>query len=155
TARLFAAPLGTRVAGEQDVAPFPMPSVRALAPRFRGPSLFYLSSRGGGDGLWNRTGERVAEIWEGADGALRRPAAISSDGSRVAIVTRKGGKRRLTIMGADGTDVKAIADGLDVQGTVDWSPAGDTLVAGGSDKDGPGLFRVPADGGTAVRLTKG
>ena len=39
---------------DRDVQPYPVPTERALAPRFAGTSLFYLSlsTRGTGDGLW-------------------------------------------------------------------------------------------------------
>ena len=37
-------PLLGRLAEESDVRPFSLPAVRALAPRFRGTALFYLSA---------------------------------------------------------------------------------------------------------------
>ena len=46
-AGLWTVPILDRVAEERDVKPFTVPNVRALAPRFGGSSLFYLSSRGG------------------------------------------------------------------------------------------------------------
>ncbi len=47
SASLWTVPLLGRLAEERDVRPFPLPAVRALAPRFRGTALFYLSARGG------------------------------------------------------------------------------------------------------------
>ena len=59
------------------MTPFSVSSVRAYAPRFGGASLFYLSSRGGGDGLWRYENGQATEIWRGTDGALFEPPAVS------------------------------------------------------------------------------
>ena len=50
---------------------------RALAPRFSGTSLFYLSlsTRGIGDGLWRIQNGQTFEVRKGADGVLSEPAA--------------------------------------------------------------------------------
>jgi hypothetical protein len=68
-AGLWTVPILDRVAEEHDVKPFTVPTVRALAPRFGGSSLFYLSSLGTGDGLWRLRDGQATEIWKGADGA--------------------------------------------------------------------------------------
>jgi hypothetical protein len=47
-----------------------VPTVRALAPRFAGAVLYYLSSFGTSDGLWRYRDGQAFEIWRGADGAL-------------------------------------------------------------------------------------
>ena len=52
SASLWSVSILDRPAEEHDVKPFPLPSVNAMAPRFGAASLFYLSSRGAGDGLW-------------------------------------------------------------------------------------------------------
>ena len=73
-AGLWTVPILDRIAEERDVKPFTVPNVRALAPRFAGSSLFYLSSFGAGDGLWRLRDGQATEIWKGADGACwRRP----------------------------------------------------------------------------------
>ena len=59
------------------------------APRFRGTSMFYLSARGTGDGLWRLQDGQTTEIWKGSDGALREPPAVSPDGSRVVIMVER------------------------------------------------------------------
>jgi len=154
-AGLWSVPILDRIAQEQDVKPFTVPTVRALAPRFGGASLFYLSSLGTGDGLWRLREGQASEIWKGADGAVLETPAVSPDGSRVAIVLRRSGKRQLHVLSSDGAEVQPIAEGIDVQGTSCWSPDGMWIVTGGSSATGPGLFKIPLEGGLPVRLVAG
>ena len=154
-AGLWSVPILNRLAEEHDVKPFTVPTVRALAPRFGGASLFYLSSLGTGDGLWRLRDGQVTEIWRGADGALLETPAVSPDGGRVAIVLRRSGKRQMHMLSADGAELRPIAEGIDVQGASCWSPDGRWIVTGGSSASGPGLFKIPLEGGSPVRLAAG
>ncbi|MGB0008162.1 MAG: protein kinase [Candidatus Sulfotelmatobacter sp.] len=154
-AGLWTVPILDRVAEERDVKPFPVPNQRALAPRFGGSSLFYLSSLGAGDGLWRLRDGQATEIWKGADGALFETPAVSPDGSRVAIVLRRSGKRQMHVLSSDGAELQPIAEGIVAQGTSCWSPDGKWIVTGGSDATGPGLFKIPLEGGSPVRLVSG
>jgi Tol biopolymer transport system component len=154
-AGLWTVPILDRVAEEQDVKPFTVPTERALAPRFGGSSLFYLSSLGTGDGLWRLRDGQATEIWKGADGALRETPAVSPDGGRVAIVLRRNGKRQLDVLSSDGAELQPIAQGMVPQGSSCWSPDGKWIVTGGSDGTGPGLFKIPLEGGSPVRLAAG
>jgi Tol biopolymer transport system component len=155
SANLVRVPLLDRLAGDSDAEPYPLPTARALAPRFGGKSLFYLSSRGIDDGLWRVQDGQASEIRPGAYGALSEPPAVSPDGLRVAVVLRKGEQQHLAIMAADGTDSRTLAESIATQGSADWSPDGKWIVAGGSDAQGPALFKVPVDGGVPVRLVGG
>ena len=154
-ANLWSIPIGDRVAEERDVQPFSVPTVRALMPRFGEAALFYLSSRGMGDGLWRLQDGKAQEVWNGADGALLEPPAVALDGRRVAFVLRRNGRLRLQTETADGTDAKVMAENLDVHGAACWSPDRKWLTIGGTDAQGPGLFRIPVDGGPPVRLANG
>jgi Tol biopolymer transport system component len=155
SANLWSVPLLGRVAGDTDVEPFSVPTARALGPRFRGTSMFYLSARGTGDGLWRVLDGQATEIWKGSDGALREPPAVSPDGSRAVVMIRKAGKGQLVLVTADGSESKTLADSIDAQGAADWAPDGSAIVTGGSDGQGLGLFRIPIGGGPPVRLVKG
>jgi Tol biopolymer transport system component len=159
---LWRVPLLDRSAGDHDVQPYllPVPTGRALAPRFGGSSLFYLSARGTSDGLWKVEGGQASEIRSEADVALYEPPAVSPDGSRVVVVVRHEGKRHLSIMSADGTNAQPFAPTIEVQGasgqgTADWSPDGAWIVTGGRDAQGPGLFKIPVGSGAPVRLVAG
>ena len=163
TANLWSVPILDRRAEEKDVKPFSVSSVRAYAPRFGGASLFYLSSRGGGDGLWRYENGQATEIWRGTDGALFEPPAVSSSVSpsdsigapRVAVILRKQGRRTLNTLASDGSDVRPLAQAIDVTSAASWSPDGNWIVAGGVDGTGPGLFKIPVEGGDPQRLANG
>ncbi|MEP7310263.1 MAG: protein kinase [Acidobacteriota bacterium] len=160
SASLWRVPLLDRQAEDRDAHPYPLPTARALAPRFRGASLFYLSAVGTGDGLWRAQDGQASEVQRGADEPLSEPPAISPDGSRVAIVVRHDGKRHLQIVSVDGRSSRTLAAALEIQGaagqgTADWSPDGAWIVTGGRDAQGPGLFKVHVDSGVPVRLVAG
>jgi serine/threonine protein kinase/Tol biopolymer transport system component len=159
TANLWSFPILDRPGEETDVKPFTVPSMRAYAPRFGGASLFYLSSRGGGDGLWRYENGQATEIWRGTDGAIFEPPAVfpsdSSGGTRLAVILRKQGRRTLNTLAADGSDVRPLAPAIDVSSAASWSPDGKWIVAGGADGRGPGLFKIPIEGGEPQRLVDG
>jgi Tol biopolymer transport system component len=154
-AGLWTVPILDRIAEERDVRPFPVPNVRALAPRFGGSSLFYLSSLGAGDGLWRLRNGETSEIWKGSDGALFETPAVSPDGGRVAIVLRRQGKGQLNVLSADGAELQPLEEGIDAKGSSCWSPDAKWIVTGGSDATGLGLFKIPLGGGSPVRLVSG
>jgi Tol biopolymer transport system component len=163
SASLWRVPLLDRPADDHDAQHYllPVPTGRALAPRFGGNALFYLSARGTGDGLWKVQDEQASEVRSEADVALYEPPAVSPDGSRVVVVVRHEGKRHLSIMSADGTNAQPLAPNIEVlgasgQGTADWSPDGTWIVTGGRDAQGPGLFKIPVDSSSApLRLVAG
>ena len=155
TASLWSVPILDHPAGEDDVRPLSLPTVRALAPRFGGMSLFYLSSSGAGDGLWRFQGGQAMEIWKGAEGALFEPPAVSPDGNRAAVVLRKLGRLTLHLLTADGAQLQSFAESIDVRGAASWSPDGKWIVTGGSDAAGAGLFNIPLDGSAPIRLLTG
>jgi len=152
---LWSVPITDRIVEERDVQPFPLPTVRALTPRFAAGSLFYLSSRDGADGLWTYRDGHVQEIWNGSEGALQFAPAVSVDGSSVAFALRRAGKLQMHVIAADGTGLHPLSSEVDVRGTASWSPDGKWIVTAGSDRDGAGLFKLPAAGGSPVRIATG
>lgn len=168
SASLWRVPLAARPIDDRDVQPYPVSTVRALAPRFArataprfaGASLFYLATGGLGDSLWHFREGQASEVVRGADMPLFEPAAVSPDAQQIVVVVRRGGSRRLAIMSADGTNVRALAPSIAIQGSAgraaaDWSPDGAWVVAGGLDADGPALFKIPANGGDPARILTG
>jgi Tol biopolymer transport system component len=152
---LWSVPILDRVVSEQDAMPVALPTARALAPRFGGGTMFYLSSRAGNDGLWSYRNGQASEIWKGTDGALLSPPAISADGQMAAIALRRENKVQWHVIAADGTGLRAVGTEVDARGTASWSPDGQWVVTGGSDPTGQGLFKIPANGGVPVRLVSG
>jgi Tol biopolymer transport system component len=71
------------------------------------------------------------------------------------VILRRDGKRRLHVLSADGGDRQSLAESIDIDGSVCWSPDGKWIVAGGIDDRGPGLFKIPRDNGAPVRLITG
>jgi Tol biopolymer transport system component len=159
-ATLWRLPLVERPVDERDVQPYAVSTVRALAPRFAGASLFYLATGGVGDSLWHVSEGQTSEVVRGVDMPLSEPAAVSPDGQHIVVVVRRAGLRRLVIMSADGTNVRTLAPSIEIQGTAgqaaaDWSPDGSWIVAGGLDAKGPALFKIPANGGDPIRIVTG
>jgi len=152
---LWSVPIGPQIAAEREVSPYSLPTVRALTPRFGKGTLFYLSSRDGADGLWNYRDGQALEIWKGSDGALRLPPAVSADGSNIAIALLRNGRWQMHVIAADGTRLRALSADVDVRGSASWSPDGRWLAVAGSDRDGAGLFKLPAEGGAPARIATG
>ena len=156
SAGLWSVPiLADGVAEEADVKPFPLRTAQSSAPRFGADTLFYLSSLGAGDGVWRFDNGQSTEIWKGVDGSVLAPPDASRDGQRVALVLRRDGKLRLHVLAAEGGEIRALADSIDVRGGASWSPDGNWLVVRGIEEGRPGLFKVPVDGGKPIRLTTG
>src|SRR5262249_19817057 len=114
TSNLWTVPILDRPTREVDLKAYPVTTVRGLAPRFGATWLFYLSTRGTGDGLWRFRDGEATEVWKGANRALFEPPAVSRDGLRVSVVVRQRGKRHLAIMSPDGTNARTLAASLDI-----------------------------------------
>jgi Tol biopolymer transport system component len=156
SASLWSVPLLDRISGEGDVTAYSAAGLRSSAPRFVGTTLFYLAPSRAGDGLWKRQGDGPpAEVWKGSDGALLEAPSVSSSGDRVAVVIRKQARLHITIVRTDGADHRTLAEGIDVRGTSAWSPDSEWIVTGGSDAQGPGLFKIKVADGAYDRLRTG
>jgi Tol biopolymer transport system component len=154
TASLWSVPILDRIADAGDIKRYARSPSRALAPRFEATSLLYLSSSGSGDGLWRVQGENPVEIWKSSDGVLSDPVAVASDG-RIAVTLRTRGRAHVVLLSPDGAVRRSVSDAIDVRGTTSWSPDGKWIATAGRDSQGPGLFKIPTDGGAPVRLAHG
>jgi Tol biopolymer transport system component len=163
TPGLWAVPIPDRgrLARDSEVQPYPVPKAQLpWAPRF-GPdkagdgSLFFLSSSGSGDGLWRYHRETLTKVWNASDGALFEPAVLSRDGEQIAIKLRRNGRPVWQIGSPGGAHPQLVGESLEIDGGAAFSPDGRMLLAGGKDTTGPGLFRIPLDGGHPSRMISG
>ena len=155
-AELWSVPILDHAATERDAQLLAgLPTTRALAPRFGGSSLFFLSSRGSGDGLWRLRDGKVAEIWRGSETALLEPAAVSPEGDSVALLLRGDDGWHLNVLSADGASLRVLSENVDARGAAGWSPDGRWIVTGGSAGGVQGLFKIPVDAGAPERIADG
>jgi Tol biopolymer transport system component len=154
SASLWSIPIGPQLRSEADVMPVQVASVNAASPRYGGESLFYLSSSGQ-SGLWRHRDKQAVEIWRGGNGLFGDPPAVSPDTRQVAFPVLRNRKRILHLLSADGAELKPLTMAVDVRGASAWSPDGMWIVSGGNGADGPGLFKIPVDGGAPIRLVAG
>jgi Tol biopolymer transport system component len=157
---LWSVPIQDHPATEDSVSRYASTTMDAFAPRFGGTSLFYLSDRGAGVELWRVHDRPASQVWKDSSRPVSEPPAVSPDGRRLAVVVRRDGIRRIALMSADGTNMQTLTTAIEVDGApgaapVDWSPDGGWIVGGGRDAEGPGLFKIPVDGGSHVRLVSG
>ncbi len=151
---LWTAPLSQGVAEESSVQRVPLPTMRAASPRF-GPDFFvYLATREGADRLWKFQTGVARELWNAGEGGRNGIPALSADGRQICLTVRRKGRGVLYRMTADGTGARPLAEGLDVRGSVSWSPDGKWVVVAADEGQGSRVFKVPVEGGAPVRLTE-
>ncbi|NIL99899.1 MAG: protein kinase, partial [Acidobacteria bacterium] len=110
-AELWTVPILDRPATEADAKSFEQTEgLRALAPRFSGSTLYFLSSLGGGDGLSRLRDGEITEIWRGAETALLEPPAISPDGETIVLLIRREEGWHLHRVSADGSTYERLTD---------------------------------------------
>jgi Tol biopolymer transport system component len=152
---IWSVPIHDTIATESDVTQYALPVQRAQAPRFGGKKLYFLSSRGTGDGLWRHDDGQLLEVWSGAKSALSEVPIISPDGKSIAIALKREGKQHLHIINSDGSNLRLLSDSVDVHGTSSFSPDGKWIVSGGYDARGLGLFRISIDDGHYEKIIEG
>ena len=151
--QLWSVPITAGAADEQAASRITLPTARSAAPRFGADSsLYYLATRGGGDGLWRLSGAQASELWRTDQGAVAGAAAISPDGRSVCFPVGRQGRTTLYCAGADGTGAHPIAESLDVRGAGSWSPGGKWIAIAARQGAGVRVFKIPVGGGPPVRL---
>jgi Tol biopolymer transport system component len=151
--QLWSVPITSGISPESAASRITLPTARSAAPRFaRDSSVFYLASRGGGDGLWRLSGANARELWKTDQGAVVGAAAVSPDGRRVCFPAGRLGHSTLYCMNIDGTDARAVAETLDVRGAASWSPDGRWLAVAAREGAAVRVFKIPVGGGPPVRL---
>jgi Tol biopolymer transport system component len=152
TTSLWTVPLSDTVETEEAVTRVRAPNSRAGGPRFGPRYLAFLSSKGGGNGLWKRENDQDQELWRGDGGGLVAPPAISPDGRLICFSDRRQGTTRMYVMNANGTNVRTLFDSLDVRGPASWSADGKWVVVAANRGEGTRLFRIHVDGSQPILL---
>jgi serine/threonine protein kinase len=157
SASLWTVPISDRVQTEAAVRRVAVSNTRALAPHAAAGYLLFLSSKGGGDGLWKleETGA-VTELWRDSESGVIAPPAVSGDGRRISFAARKRGRSGLYVMNANGANVSALweSESFDVRSGPSWSPDGKWVTVAANQGEGTRAFKVPVDGGPPVRLVE-
>ena len=152
---LASVPILDRIADDRDRRPLTVSSVNAAMPQFAAGSLFFLSTGASGRSLWKHRDGESTEIWRAGDNPITTAPAVSRGTGRAVVALRRNGKLRLHVLSADGAELRPLTDSVDARGSSSWSPDETWIATGGADASGDGLFKVPVDGGPAVRLAKG
>jgi Tol biopolymer transport system component len=153
TAGLWTVPIADDIQPEGAVTPIQAANTRALSPQYARGYLAFLSSKGGGDGLWTLDNRgAVVELWKGGDGGVVAAPAISPDGHRICFSYRKQGRAELHVINANGTGLRTLAQSIEVQSAASWSPDGKWVVIAANQGEGTRVFKIPVDGGSPVRL---
>jgi Tol biopolymer transport system component len=153
TAGLWSVPIANDVQSESATTPVQAPNTRALSPRYARDYLAFLSSKGGGDGLWKIDNSGAAvELWKGSDGGVVAAPSISPDGNRICFSYRKEGRAGLYVINANGTGLTTLTRSIEVQSAASWSPDGKWVAVAANQGEGTRVFKIPLDGGPPVRL---
>ena len=117
--------------------------------------LFYTSYRAGGPAVYShdlQTGSRTRVF--GFNG-LNTSAAVSPDGTRVAVILSKSGSPDLWVANIDGTGLQQLTKTREPESSPCWSPDGRTICFASTRDGRAALFTVPATGGEMRKLSTG
>jgi Tol biopolymer transport system component len=116
--------------------------------------LLYVSPTSAGESIWKLANGASTELWSGAEARIFGAPAISFDGRSVAFSVSQHGRKLLCVMQADGTNLRVVADSLDLQGAPAWAPDRQSITVAADDHGVPHLFRVAIHGGSPTVLVQ-
>lgn len=86
---------------------------------------------------------------------LNTSAAVSPDGTRVAMILSKSGIPALWVANLDGSSPRQLTRSSGYEASPCWSPDGNTICFTSTAEGKAALYTVPASGGNMVRLKTG
>jgi TolB protein len=116
-------------------------------------ALYYTSYQPGNPDIFYHnlsTGQR--RIIAGFSG-LNTSAAVSPDGSKLAMILSKSGSPNVWVCNADGTDFKQLTTSPEDESSPCWSPDGQWICFATKIRERRVLAKVPADGGPVQRIS--
>lgn len=149
---LWRVPLSDRIAGPSDATRVPLPTARGVSPRLGANYLLFVSSKGGGEGIWKLADGAATELWSAPEARVAGGPAIARDGRRIAFVSEEQGRTRLFVMDDDGTNARPLAESLELRGAPAWAPDGESITVAAYHDGFPRLLKVSLDGGTTAPL---
>jgi TolB protein len=115
--------------------------------------LFYTSYRSGYPDIYfqdlSSGNRRVIAKYPG----LNTSAAVSSDGTRLAMILSKGGSPDLYVADIDGSNLRQLTKTKEDESSPCWSPDGKTICVVSAVSGRPALYLVAASGGDMRRLS--
>jgi TolB protein len=115
-------------------------------------ALYYTSYQPGNPDIFYHslsTGQRsVIAKFSG----LNTSAAVSPDGSRVAMILSRSGSPNVWVCNADGTNFKQLTSSPEDESSPCWSPDGQWICFATKIRSRRVLAKVPADGGAVQRI---
>jgi len=150
----LASPMNTlwrsRIADSSAQAPLParisLTTGRGSSPRL-GPNFFlYVSATSTSESIWKLAEGTATELWSGQGAQVFGGPAIAPDGNHIVFSVRQHGETFLYVMQGDGTNVRMVANSLNLQGDPAWAPDGQSIMSAAEDHGVTHLFRVPFDG---------
>jgi TolB protein len=114
-------------------------------------AVYYTSyARGNPDIFYHSLSSGERRVVAGYSG-LNTSAAVSPDGSKVAMVLSKAGSPNIWVCNADGTNLKRLTTGIEDSSPC-WSPDGQWICFATKQSERRRLAKVPAGGGTVQYL---
>jgi TolB protein len=114
-------------------------------------ALYYTSyARSNPDIFYHSLSSGQRRVIAGYSG-LNTSAAVSPDGSKVAMILSKSGSPNVWVCNADGSDLKRITKGMEDSSPC-WSPNGEWICFAAKLSGRRVLAKVPAGGGEVQRL---
>ncbi len=118
-------------------------------------ALFYTSYRAGGPAVYSHNLSTGARTRVFAFNGQNSSAAISPDGTKVALILSKSGSPDLWVANLDGSGLRQLTHTPEPESSPCWSPDSKTICLT-STKDGRAqLYTIPASGGELRRLATG
>ncbi len=114
--------------------------------------LIYGSRASGNADLWLMDADGNNQKQLTVDTTLEGQPTVTADGRYIAFLSNRAGTYNIWRMNADGSHLQRLTNGP-WENTPSFSPDGKWIVYNGVFQEKPVLWKIPAEGGTPVRLT--